>query len=184
MKRILILILVFATTIVVHGQETINNFKIDNNEIVWQKVYDTSMSIDTILTFDQLVTNVKNSLLFEKIEISDNKILGELNQFNALFKEAGYNEMNCPMYIARNHIKCSVILDYKEGKYRVTVKKISLIQAYSDPISEIGQISSLNDFALRKGNTEIKPMFKKAASTILDYTFTKMFRFEKKNDNW
>jgi hypothetical protein len=52
--------LVFTTSF---GQEIINNFQVENSEIIWQKVFETE------LTFEALTEKVKDSGILDKIEI-------------------------------------------------------------------------------------------------------------------
>ena len=56
MKKIftlaLLSVLVFTTSF---GQEIINNFQVENSEIIWQKVFETELS------FEALTEKVKNS---------------------------------------------------------------------------------------------------------------------------
>lgn len=179
MKKIFIIVLtlVSATS---HGQETVNNFQIANSEIIWQKVFETT------LTFEQLKEKIKDSGLLEKIEIGDNKISGDLKQLDADFKGAGFTEMGTPIYISRSHFTGFVILEFKDGKYRATLKKIVLTQKYSDPLTKQGEMTNLEFFGLKNGKNEMTNSFKKSPSLILDYTFTKKFDFKDspKKDDW
>lgn len=54
------------------GQESVNNFYIDGQLIIWQKTFQTSLS------FEQLVEQVKDNGILRQIDISPNKIRGEL----------------------------------------------------------------------------------------------------------
>ena len=100
----------------------------------------------------------------------DNQIVGRVKNITALYQEVGYTEMVAPSYLTRTHINAYVTIDYKEGKYRVTVKDMICVW---DSVEK----SSMEDYAVSKGSTEVKPSFKKSASDILDYTLTKIFEF-------
>lgn len=176
-KLTAILTIAFTTS---YGQENVNNFQADNSEIVWQRVFETS------LTFEELTEKVKDSGLLDKIEISNNKVSGDLKAIDADFKGAGFTEMGTPMYIARSHITGYTILEFKDGKYRVTLKKIELTQKYSDPLTKQGEITKLEFFGLKNGKNEMTNAFKKSPSLILNHTFAKKFEFKdgQTKDDW
>ena len=134
-------------------------------EITWQKVFETQ------LTFEKLIEEIKDSGLIDGVEIGDNKMSGELRAIDADFRSAGYTEMGTPMYISRSHFTGFVIFEFKDGKYRVTIKKIVLTQKYTDPLTKQGQMTSLEFFALKNGKNEMTNAFRKSPSLILNHTF-------------
>lgn len=180
MKRAVILMhLIVSFVTFAFSQETEDYFSVYENKIVWQKIFDTDLS------FDQLLSFVKESGILENPELSENKILGKTSLINPDYKALGYGEMSVPMYIARNFVHGFVLIEYKDMRYRVTVKNIFLTQKYEDAISDDGQKTEIEIFAVdRKGG--IKKQFKKKPSEILDYTFTKAFTFieTEQNDEW
>lgn len=181
MKRTIILlsILSFAMLNLI-AQENVNNFIPDNNKIIWQKVFETN------LDKTELVNLIKESGLFENYEIEDDKILGQMIPVDADFKGAGYGEMSTPMYIARSFFDGYVIIEFKEARYRVTVKNIMLTQQYDDGLSKEGEKTTIETYAIKSGKNEIKNAFSKSPSIILDYTFTNIFNFKRSetNDQW
>jgi hypothetical protein len=171
-KKLVFSLLLSVMTTISYGQENVNNFIIDNSELVWQKVFETSM------TFEELKEKIKDSGLFEKVEISDNKLSGEIKPFSADFNGAGFSEMSAPIYIARSTLSGFIIIEYKENKYRVTLKKILLTQKYTDPLTNQGETTQLEFFGLKNNMYEMTNYFKKSPSYILDYTLTKKFDFK------
>lgn len=163
----------------INAQENINSFAIEEGKLIWQKVYETDLG------FDELLSVTKESGLFQIVEVSDDKILAEVKSINADFKGAGYSEMSTPMYVSRSFIEGFVKIEFKQGRYRISIKNIMLIQKYDDGVSKEGEKSSLESFAIKKGNIMKKP-FTKSPSKILDYTFTKEFNLKAKTktDNW
>jgi hypothetical protein len=174
--------MIFSTAIAIdlYSQESINNFHIEENTIVWQRVFEKS------LNFEQLYTLVNDSGQFELLKKEENKITGELKQIDADFKRAGFTEMGIPMYIPRSFYNAFAIIDFKDGKYRVTIKKIELTQKYDDPLTKQGEKTTLESFGLKRGKSEFTASFIKSPSQILDYTFTQKFDFKKigQQDNW
>lgn len=181
MTRLFILmILILAFNPNLKAQETVNNFSSENNKIIWQKVFKTEMD------FNQLTAKVKESGILEKVEIGENKIIGQTNPIDADYKGAGYGEMSTPMYVARSFFDGFCMIEFKDGKYRVTLKNIMLTQKYDDGLSKEGEKSTIESFGIKKGKNEIKAAFMKSPAIILDYTFTKAFIFKSsdKSDNW
>lgn len=175
MKSLLTLIITFLC---IHSfaQE---NFKIDNGSLIWQKVYETTLSTEAIVKQLKSDGNIKN------IDFTDNLLTGELD-IPANYKNAGYSEMSIPMYIPRNNIVCFVTIDFKDGRYRATLKNIKLKATMEDPLTKIGETSNLDSYALRKKNTEFKAQFLNVPNKIYDYTFNQIFEMNEKtdNDNW
>lgn len=181
MRRTIILTsIIFVWTITASAQETVNNFSTDNGKIIWQKI------LETELNFDQLTDKIKESGILENIEISENKILGQTKSIEADYIGAGYGVMTTPIYVARSFFDGFALIEFKDGKYRVTLKNIMLTQKYDDGLSKEGEKSTIESFGVKKGKNEIKSAFIKSPTIILDYTFTKAFIFKlsDKNDNW
>ena len=176
MKILNIMILSHLISLTIHGQEIVNNFQADNKEIIWVKVF-----VDSTMTFDKLTERIKESGLFIKMDIADNKITGETKEIDADFKGAGYSEMSTPIYISRSHINGFVVLEFKDGRYRVTLKKIVLTQKYNDPLTKQGEKTTIETFGLKKGENVMTSSFKKSPSLILNYTFSNKFEFKKLN---
>lgn len=179
-KTFILMSIIFAFIFTLKAQETINNFSPENNKIIWEKVFETEMD------FNQLTDKIKESGTLEKIEIGENRVLGQTKPIDADFKGAGYGEMSTPIYVARNFFDGFAVIEFKDGKYRVTLKKIMLTQQYEDALSTKGEKSTIESFGIKKGKNEMKGAFMKSPSIILDYTFTNTFNFKSvdKNDNW
>ncbi|MCF8307435.1 MAG: hypothetical protein K9I68_00345 [Bacteroidales bacterium] len=163
----------FSSGITNLSEEERYNFEKKGNVILWQKVFNTD------LTFDELVRNFKSTgyLENETVEInpSEKEFMADLKPFDPDYKGAGYSEMRAPIYIARSHFTGYLIVDYKEGKYRTTVKNFVFSQAYDDPLTEKGEKNPLRDYA---------DMNFKHPAKILDYTLTNMLKVRKEKDNW
>jgi len=184
MKKIICFIVAFNLFGLIWGQDTINNFYAEENEIIWQKVYETNF------TFDQLVTNITESGQLEKIYVSNNKITGDLKPFEADFKGAGYSRGFTPMYLLGSLLTGFATIDFKDGKYRVTIKRIiyeftsSSGFTYNSALWRQGDKHSLSSVVLKRDNI-MKEAFKDG-SIILNYTFSKKFDLKPRteNQNW
>ena len=131
MKRVILLnLFILALLTNTMSQESVNNFHVEGTDLIWQKVFETPMN------FEQLYDKVIESGLLENIVKSENKLTGELKQIDADFKGVGYSEMRIPMYIPRSYYTGFVIIELKESKYRVTIKRIVLTQKYDDSLTK------------------------------------------------
>jgi hypothetical protein len=175
-KFFIVAVILLCFTKYIYGQNESRNFKIEDENLIWQMVYESDSSANIINQFIRLG-------IIDNILTKEDQIIGDLKPFDTDYKGAGFTEMGTPMYIVRSRIIGHIIVDIKKGKYRVTIKDIRLIQKYDDPLTKQGQETSLKDFALR-GTNDFKPAFLKSPSIILDYTFKKRIKPTKTNDNW
>lgn len=183
MKKIIFILFICVHTIIIYGQEMTNensNFIIENNEVTWIKIYDTELSKEKI------IDNIKSSGKFDNIVISENKLTAIANQLSIDYASSGENIMSIPMYLSSSNLKCFIIIDFKENKYRSTIKNIKFIQKYDDALSKANEITDIELYALSKNNTVFKNGFMKKPLKILDYTFSKLTNFNNTNstNNW
>lgn len=152
----------------------LNSFQIENNQIIWQRVYDTELNGNEIY---QAIIESGN---FQNIEYSDNKIIAELKPLNMQYAAAGYSYMKTAMYISMYNYIGFMVIDIKENKYRVTIKKIR-VNGFNDvKINTLPDDCSLEYFALKNGN--FRPAFIKNDAPIFEYTFNKLCTFRKVKD--
>ena len=160
------------------GQRTVNNFEIEGGTI-WRKVFETN------ITFEQLTEKIKDSGLFKNMEISESKVTGDIKQLVADYKGSGFSRGLTPIYVLGSYFKGFSIIEFKEGKYRVTLKNIVLVQMRSDPLGEKGEETNLDTYALKSSKDEFKAAFMKAPSLILNHTFENKFSFKNnEKEDW
>lgn len=90
------------------------------------------------------------------------------------FKGYSVSEMSTLMYVSRSYVKAFALIEFKESRYRVTLKNIKFVQKYEDTLSKQGEISNIELYALKKQNTEFKSNFLNKPSKIMDFTFQKI----------
>lgn len=157
-----------------------DNFEIENGQLIWQKVFNTD------LTKEQFINEIKSSGQFDNIIENNKNFTAEINQLSLDFKGYGVSEMSTPIYIARSYLKAFVLIEFKEQRYRVTLKSIKLVQKHEDALSKVGETTNIELFALKKRNTEFKSTFLNKSSKIMDFTFQKITNFNgaAKEDKW
>lgn len=175
-----ILFIIYSTFLInFHVSET-SNFEIEEKKVIWQKVYASE------LTKEELIKEITSSGNFENITKNKESLTANINELSLDFEGFGSSEMSTPMYIARSYVKALVLIEFKEKRYRVTLKNIKFVQKYDDGLSETGETSDLELYALRKRNTEFKKNFLKKPSKIMNYTFENVteFKMKAKKDKW
>ncbi|MEB8345869.1 hypothetical protein OO010_07415 [Flavobacteriaceae bacterium KMM 6898] len=157
-----------------------DNFVIENGQVIWQKVYETD------LTNEELVIQIKTSGQFENVSENKESLTAEINQLSMDFKGYGISEMSTPMYVSRSYVKTFALIEFKEKRYRVTLKNIKFVRKYEDALSKEGETTDLELFALKKRNTEFKSKFLNKPSKNMDFTFQKVTDFNGvvKEDKW
>lgn len=175
MARAVLILFIVLFSLQVYSQDTINNFVFVDGDLYWQKIYSTELS------FEDLIEHIQESGLIDGIEVAEDKVIGSMKPIQADYKGAGYSEMSIPMYVPRHIYTGFVKVEFKEGRYRVTLQDILLTKRYDDGISEQGTEMELEFFALSNG--KLSKNFKKKPSIILNYTFTKEFGFKAITDD-
>lgn len=175
-----ILFFLCSTFLVGFNLSETDNFKIENGQVIWQKIYETDS------TKEQLIGQIKSSGQFENISENGESLTAEINQFSMDFKGYGVSEMSTPMYVSRSYVKAFALIEFKEERYRVTLKNIKFVQKYDDALSKEGETTDIELFALKKRNTEFKSNFLSKPSKIMDFTFQKVTDFNGvvKEDKW
>ena len=175
-----ILLFLFSTVLISFNLSETNNFGIENGQVIWQKVYETN------LTHSQIISQIKSSGDFKNISENDESLSAEIDQLSLDFKGFGISEMSTPIYVARSYINAFVLIEFKENRYRVSIKNIKLVQKYDDALSKAGETTDIELFALKKQNTEFKSNFLNKPSGIIDFTFQKITDFNQaiSEDKW
>ena len=181
MRRI-ILFLFLVTYIYAYSQnqDSINNFHTENNQVVWKKVFKTSLG------FEQLLSRVKDSGLFKDVENEQTKMRCDLKYIDTELFEYGVKNTNTAVFLINHFIEGFVIIDFKPGRYRVTLKKILLTEKNVDSLNIVGTSSFIEGEIFKYGKVEFNYQFKNHSSVMLNKMFTQYFDFNQIicDDNW
>lgn len=178
MKK-LIYFFALLCSVIIFGQS--DNFYNPEKSVKWERITYTQ------LNFDQLLSEVKNSGRFYDIEQTDNKIIARFKDLIPKYREAGFTLLGTNAYLTSGVLAGSVVIDFKEGKYRFTVNNVKIRHKVTTlNYSMVDQTTGLEDVALNRNGDFRKGFFNKD-SKIFDYTFTQFTTFkqaEKPSDNW
>lgn len=121
MKKITLLLLIgFSSFAQIKHPET--DFYLENSKIYWQHVYDVpGKNIDELIKYfeKEVMINFKQ----DNFQNIDNTISFTINDDKINFKKYGGTTMGSILFI-QDYFKYLVVIDFKEEKYRVTVKEI------------------------------------------------------------
>ena len=146
--------MLFFTLLTTYFNQTENeNFRIDENQVVWQKTYETELSKEA------LIDKIKTSGKFKNISISEDKLTAEITELSIDYKGYGESRMSIPIYLSTYSVKAFCMFEFKDNKYRTTFKNIKFVALYSDALSEIGEVTEIETYALSQKNTEFKSAF-------------------------
>ena len=169
MKNLLILAAVVLTMFV---DGITHNFKIESNNLIWQKVYQSENSIH------DLYEALRQQGNYEKIYIVRDEVIFTINFESKNELEAfGYRSGSYPNYIKPGG-KFTGYLQKKEGKYRVTITNI-------DFNWNGDMVENIDDAALRKGEIRENARAKKVIQ-LFDRYFNAKFDFTRTttSENW
>ena len=170
MKRLTLILLIFGSYNL-FGQ----NFNFDKfGKIIWQCTYTTDMtSLD-------LHKSLCTSSYLEYVEkIDDTFYYARLKRNSVDYEILGHSRMKLPVYISNNDVgNATVIIQYKEGKYRVTLKSIALL-----PIDPRFGYTLLHDVATGEDGY-FTSVFMETTGFIYHENFKKWFDFEKVSNDW
>lgn len=169
MKKVLyLLLLCLFSTFNVHAQdsETPANslFKLEDNAVIWQKIYDINVPLKEYLTFIKL----KNCL--EGVDTVQTTIIGKLKGFKP--NTFGAARMSTPIYLFTAMIFADIRIEIRENKYRVTLSNIKATEGLG-----IVDFETLYFKMLSKKNP--RPSFFKIDEPILNKNFDSFFEYKK-----
>lgn len=178
MKKILAaLCILFAVNVT--AQET-NNFSIvEETKLIWQKVYESN------LTEQEIINTLINSGEISDVTNVDGKITFNIKGLKVDYEAAGYSRMDIPLYVSANDLSCFITIQVKEGRYRVTAEKLTLVAHTTGGLYVRGEKATIETYAIKKG--VFTNHFNKSPKIIYDKCLSNAFLIKKKtyiNEDW
>jgi hypothetical protein len=181
MKRLIVSALLLTTSVGGFSQEI--NFKVsENNDVIWQKVFEINSS------FDSLYLQLQKKGYFSHLDTLGNSIIGELKRTDIDYSGSKDNlwKSDVPIYIKKCDIVAFFEIEYKPFRYRVTLKNIKCIgkSENGNGFFDIkpNEMNSLSFFALK--NKKFDKPFLKYSIPILEKNFSSFFSTDNKKGNW
>jgi len=174
MKKLFIIFLITGS---VHSQKLVDSiftFKAVDNELVWQKIFTSEIDDLQNVFKKEVVTNMQ----LENLQEIDNTISFNVKGEKIDFKKYGGTWGNTAVFIQypQNFL---VVIDFKDDRYRVTVKSIKV----DFTTSGINSINDFEDYILKKGKIKNNKYIKKMLSYCHKH-YTNKFTINVKNEDW
>lgn len=147
MKKIILLFLFAQIPVLAQDIEPVTkyNFELANGELFWQKVFEPNLENEDLISSFRL--NVISTINIENLQELDNRLTFIVLDDKIDFKSYGGSWGNTAIFV-QYPIKYLVMVDFKEKRYRVTVKNI-----FSD-MREVGfSLTEMDDIFAKKNKT-------------------------------
>lgn len=191
MKKIIVLLTLTIVSLSSYSQEGTNfveNFVIENNGVVYKKVFDLPNQSETelkknILSFISKVPNVSN------VRVIGDEIFGDISNLKVNYKKYGGSYMST-LIVLNHSMFGKLIVQTKDNKYRVLIKDIYFIDDVSllslNSKKEVDNRSDFTNFITKNDRTEFR-----TSNTIIkgigymNSYFTELFTFSNlPKENW
>lgn len=175
-----ILLSFFSLMLCAQKKDTVNNFSINEDQkIVWQKVF-----LNSVISFEDIVSHVKSNDAFSDIDIKENRITFWNKGFETNPKAVGFGRMTTSFYALSNQ-KAFFSIDYKPEKYRITAINLSNFPPSINLLnSKVDNHQTPLEDVVLQGNS-FKSEFIKKGSFVIDNAIQTLFKFSKAHDkNW
>lgn len=142
----------------------------NNGQVIWRAVeqYETDAN--------QLLKEMKSSGKFSGLELLDDEIIGKFEDAPIIYQGTA------SMYLMASNLMGSFIIQFKEGRYRITTTNIKFAGQTSVGVFTQGSVESIEKYALnRKG--EFRKRFESKDIPILEESLSRLFEFSQ-NDDW
>ncbi len=173
MKRIALTIILLFANLTIFAQQHPETFSVRDGDIIWQKVYDSSLdssAVATTLQGNAHLSDFENTPLGLACKVN----LGRLD-----YQGAGFRYIQTVALVTSTQAAGQALLQFREGRYRVTVSMI----VFNSDIQALPTVT-LADFLGNKNSIQ-NVFFSKNTAAILDYNLNRLFLIvETENDEW
>ncbi len=177
------LLFIFSISCFSQIKQPDTDFYIHENSVYWQHTYDApNQSIEDLSI--QFLKLIDGNIKFNNLKKTTTEITFEVVDDVPNYKKYGGSLMTVN-YIASLYMNYNVNAEFKEGKYRVTIKNIVLDNKQAGFLKTDGKIE---DFCTRNKSTEFKTGSNITQGLIYDHKhFTEKFDIKtlsNQNSNW
>ena len=173
------MVLAISVSGLCYGQSTTyGNFKIENQEIIYQKIFtEDSITVEKLETYYKTLTGIFN------IATDGEGIHFEITNLIIDFKKFQFSQVGTPTIIQSGLYSGNVTVGVKGGKYRVTMQNLQLTGDID--YKKITTNDNLTHYACRNSGTILSPDWCKPNYLgLLDQAFTDKVQYVKKKSDW
>lgn len=180
MKNILVVFVMCIPWLVFAQATEYGNFKLVEQEIIYQKVYvQDSITVASLADYFKTIPGISN------MEVTGDELRADLTDMPVDYKKFQYSQMNTPSIIQTGKYSGKIRIEAKENRYRVTVSALQLTGDIG--YKKITVKDNLTNYAARNSGTQLSPDWCKPNMLgLLDKAITDKLLYrkpEKKKDN-
>lgn len=178
MKKLSLLLLTLISFGSIAQTTSFGNFKIVDQEIIYQKVFNQdSISAVALEKYYKTLPYVSN------LEVTPDGVQFEVNDITVDYKKFQISQMNTPPIIQTGKFSGLISIGVKDGKYRITMKSILLT---GDMVyKKITEKDKLTTYSTRNSATMLAPDWCRPNMLgLLDQAFTDKLQFKKADGDW
>jgi len=177
-KLVLILLLPTLATVGYSQGIAYTNFKLVEQEIVYQKIFEKDS-----ITSSKLEAYYKTLPYVANLELKTDGIQFDVNDITVDYKKFQFSQVNTPLIIQTGKFSGKVSIGIKDGKYRVTVKSIQLTG--NIVYKMIVEKDNLTRYATKNSGTVLaEDWCRPNMLGLLDKAFSDKLEFKSTEDDW
>lgn len=179
MKKIVLLVALLVSGLGHAQTTTFGNFKIENQEIVYQKVFtEDSITVQKLADYYKSITNIFN------VTAGAEEVSFDVTNLIIDYKKFQFSQVGTPTIIQSGLYSGKVTVGIRAGKYRVTMNKIQMTGDIG--YKKITSNDNLTNYACRNSGTIMSPDWCKPNYLgLLDQAFTDKLQYVgKKKSDW
>ncbi len=174
--RTLILFFLLTTTLIYAQPTSYGNFKVSEQEIIYQKV----IPVDNI-TVEKLEAFYKTLPYVSNLNVKDGSVAFEVNDLVVDYKKFQFTQVGTPSIIQTGKYSGSVQEDVKDGKYRITFHTLQLTGDIG--YKKITAKDKLTSYACKNNGTVLaQDWCRPNMLGLLDQAFTDKLQYVEPNE--
>ena len=163
--------LTLTTQVLSQGNTTYGNFKLVEQEIIYQKIF-----LEDSATAAKFGEYYKALPYLGNVQVSGDEITFDMNDITVDYKKFQFTQVGTPNIIQTGKYSGKVVIGVKDGKYRVTVRDLQLTGDIG--YKKITVKENLTSFACKNNGTILAPDWCRPNMLgLLDQAFTDKLRF-------
>lgn len=171
-KIVNVILLLFLSTFAIgQGNTAYGNFKLDDQEIIYQKIF-----LSDSVSAPKLMEYYKSLPYLSNVQQSGDEVTFDLNDLTVDYKKFQFTQVGTPNIIQTGKYSGKAAVGVKDGKYRITLSALQLTGdiGYKKIITK----ESLTSFACKNSGTILSQDWCKPNMLgLLDQAFTDKLQY-------
>jgi hypothetical protein len=178
MKKILVIFLLTVSFVsVTNAQVACGNFKIADQEVIYQQVFQDTVTLPTLEKFYKSQPNISN------LTSTPEGLQFDINDLVVDYKKFGFSQNAVPLMIQTGKFSGKATVGVRDGRYRVTIKGLQFTANLGYKM--ITKREGFTAYASRNSATDWAADFCLPSTLgLLDKAFTDRVQFKKQKDDW